>query len=192
MMGHVFHFHQVILIVATIVGSWLGMQAAHELGHVMGAWMTGGQVSRVVLDPLTISRTDLSHNPAPGFVVWAGPVAGVMLPLAAWMITAVARMPGAFVLRFFAGFCLIANGLYIGIGSFGGVGDCGEMLRHGSQPWQLWLFGLLTAPFGLWLWHGQGKYFGFGPSARPISRGVAYGTFVICMLLLLLGFLAGR
>src|SRR3990172_5967267 len=97
--------HQVILIAATVMGSWLGMQAVHELGHVMGAWWTGGEVSRVVLHPLTISRTDLSHNPAPGTVVWAGPIVGDLLPLAAWILARHARMSGEFVLRFFAGFC---------------------------------------------------------------------------------------
>jgi predicted Zn-dependent protease len=48
-----------MLIGSTVVGSWLGMQAVHELGHVLGAWWTDGDVSRVVLHPLSISRTDL-------------------------------------------------------------------------------------------------------------------------------------
>src|SRR5947209_4265019 len=122
------------------------MQAVHEFGHVCGAWLTGGRVAHVVLNPLTISRTDLADNPRPLVVVWAGPVVGVLLPVALWLAAAGVRMPGAFVLRFFAGFCLLANGLYIGAGSFDRVGDCGEMLRHGSEPWQLWLFGAMTAP----------------------------------------------
>jgi hypothetical protein len=97
-------FHQAILIGSAVVGSWLGMQAIHELGHVVGAWLTGGQVRRVVLHPLTISRTDLAHNPAPLAVVWAGPAFGVVLPLGLWGLAAQARLPGSFVLRFFAGF----------------------------------------------------------------------------------------
>src|SRR5438105_14300049 len=108
------------------------MQAVHESGHVLGAWLTGGRVLRVVLHPLTISRTDLADNPHPLIVVWAGPVVGVAIPLLLWLIFAATRLPAAFVVRFFAGFCLIANGLYIGVGSFGRIGDCGEMLRHGS------------------------------------------------------------
>jgi hypothetical protein len=82
-------------------------------------------------------------------------------------------MPGVFVLRFFSGFCLLANGLYIGVGSFVGIGDCGEMLRHGSQQWQLLLFGAATAALGLWLWHGQGPHFGLGPAHGNVNRGVA-------------------
>src|SRR6202035_355657 len=132
--------HQAVLVLSVVLASWLGMQAVHEFGHTCGAWLTGGRVARVVLHPFTISRTDLAQNPSPLAVVWAGPAIGTLLPLAAWLVAAIARMPGAFVLRFFAGFCLLANGLYIGVGSFSGVGDCGEMLRHGAAIWQLWFF----------------------------------------------------
>lgn len=182
---------QVILIGSTVVGSWLGMQAVHELGHVLGAWWTDGDVSRVVLHPLSISQTDLSHNPRPGVVVWAGPVVGVLLPTIIWLLTAVLRMPGSFVLRFFAGLCFLANGLYIGLGSFGRVGDCGEMLRHGSAMWQLWLFGMATAPAGLFLWHGQGRHYGIGSSAEPIDKRVAAGAFIVATTLSGIGFCVG-
>jgi hypothetical protein len=183
--------HQVVLIGSTVLGSWLGMQAIHEAGHVLGAWLTGGRVARVVLNPLTISRTDLADNPRPLVVVWFGPLVGVAAPLLIWGVAAVARVPWAFVLRFFAGFCLLANGLYIGVGSFDRVGDCGEMLRHGSVPWHLWLFGASTAPVGLGLWHRQGPHFGLGSAKGQVSRGVAYGSLVACLALLVLGFAVG-
>ncbi|HKA07166.1 MAG TPA: hypothetical protein VKD71_07900, partial [Gemmataceae bacterium] len=153
---------QPILIASTILGSWLGMQAIHEAGHVLGARLTGGRVERVVLHPLTISRTDLAENPQPLFVAWAGPVFGATVPILVWAAASLLHVPGAFVLRFLAGFCLLANGLYIGVGSFDGIGDCGDLLRHGSPTWHLWLFGALTAPTGLWLWHRQGLHFGLG------------------------------
>jgi Peptidase M50B-like len=183
--------HQIVLIVSTLLGSWLGMQAIHESGHVFGAWLTGGRVSRVALHPLTISRTDVVENSKPLIVVWAGPIFGVVVPLALWAVVAAVRLPGAFVFRFFAGFCLLANGLYIGVGSFDRVGDCGEMLRHGSEVWQLWLFGALTAPIGLWLWHGQGTHFGLGRTNGRVSPSAVYGTLVACVALLVLGFAVG-
>ena len=74
---------------------------------------------------------------------------------------------------------------------FGGIGDCGEMLRHGSQPWQLWLFGAATAPLGLWLWHGQGPHFGLGPAKGHVNHGVTWGSLLICLALLTLGFAVG-
>lgn len=183
--------HQIILILSTVLGSWLGMQVVHESGHVLGAWLTGGRVARVVLHPFTISRTDLADNPNPLAVVWAGPVVGVAIPLLLWSVAAAIRQPSAFVLRFFAGFCLLANGIYIGVGSFDQVGDCGEMLRHGSAMWQLWLFGALTAPVGCWLWHRQGRHFGLGPSKGEVSRSMAYISLIACLGLLGVGFIVG-
>jgi hypothetical protein len=149
------------LWLTTVVASWLGMQAVHEFGHVLGAWLTGGRVARVVLHPLTISRTDLSENPSPLIVVWAGPIVGCLVPLIAWAVAARCGWRWSFLLRFFAGFCFIANGAYIAFGSFDHVGDCGEMLRHGAAMWQLWLFSGVTIPAGFRMWHGLGPQFGF-------------------------------
>jgi hypothetical protein len=180
---------QITLIGSTILASWLGMQMVHEFGHVLGAWLTGGRVARVVLHPLTISRTDLAENPNHLFVVWAGPIVGVAVPLLLWWLASATHRSGAFVLRFFAGFCLLANGLYIGVGSFDRVGECGEMLRHGSKPWQLWLFGLVTAPAGLWLWHRLGPYFGLRQGKGNVNPLVAYATLALCLVLLIIGFI---
>src|SRR3954447_20893621 len=49
---------QFVLVASVLVVSWLGMQAAHEAGHVLMAWASGETVHRVVLHPLTISRAD--------------------------------------------------------------------------------------------------------------------------------------
>jgi hypothetical protein len=182
---------QIVLIVSTALGSWLGMQLVHEFGHVLGAWLTGGRVARVVFHPLTISRTDLTHNPNPLAVVWAGPLFGATAPLFLWAFAAAIRRPWAFVLRFFAGFCLLANGAYIGGGSFHGVGDCGEMLRHGSELWQLWVFGAVTAPVGLWMWNNEGPHFGLGIARGQVNRSVACGSLVACAGLLVIGFIRG-
>ena len=165
-----------ILIASVLLGSWLGMEAIHESGHVLGAWFTGGHVVRVVLHPLAISRTDVNPNPRPLIVVWAGPIFGVLSPLLLWGVAAALRCSGAFVLRFFAGFCLIANGAYIGTGSFGRIGDCGVMLGHGSPIWQLWLFGAATVPAGFFLWHRQAKFFGLGPNGNRVSRRAAFAS----------------
>jgi hypothetical protein len=167
------------------------MQAVHELGHVTGAWLTGGRVARVVLHPLAISRTDLAENPRPLIVVWSGPALGVLLPVAAWAVAAWARMPGRYVLRFFAGFCLVANGAYIAGGSFDRIGDCGEMLRHGSPIWHLWAFGGAAVPAGVALWHRQGPHFGLAPAGGRVDAAVAYSTLAAFVLLLALGFAVG-
>lgn len=184
-------FHQGVLIVSAVLGSWLGMQAAHESGHVLGAALAGGRVARVVLHPLAISRTDLAANPRPLLVAWGGPLVGVSLPLALWGIAAGLRMPGGFVPRFFAGFCLIANGAYLAAGSLAGIGDAGELLRHGAPPWLLWLFGALAIPAGLRLWHRQGIHFGLGEPAGRVDPRVAYASLAGLLGLVALGLIIG-
>jgi hypothetical protein len=148
--------------------SWGLMQAVHELGHVVGAWTTGGTVERVVLHPLTISRTDVHDDPQPLVTVWCGPILGALLPLVGWLLSFRCPLPWEHALRFFAGFCLIANGAYLAYGSFDGIGDAGELLKQGSSRWTLWLFGGITIPAGLVVWHWLGPRFGFSRSTLPL------------------------
>lgn len=167
------------------------MMAVHEAGHVLGALLTGGMVDRVVLHPLTISRTVVSINPQPLIEVWAGPVFGVAVPLAFAIVAQWRRLPGWYLLRFFAGFCLIANGAYLGVGSFEGVGDAGDLLRHGAAIWHLWLFGAICVPAGLALWHHLGPHFGLGEAHGRVSISAAYGSLIgllaTVMLMALIG-----
>jgi hypothetical protein len=174
--------HQSVLISSTVLLSWLGMMVVHEFGHVLGAWCSGGEVARVVLHPLVISRTDLTRNPHPLFVAWSGPVFGVVAPVLAWL--AGWRIRGGYVVRFFAGFCLVANGAYIGVGSFERVGDAGDLIRHGAAMWQLWLFGLVSCPAGLVLWHRLGRHFGLGQPTGQVDGTVACVILVLLIVLI--------
>ena len=95
------------------------------------------------------------------------------------------RSPGLYLFRFFAGFCLVANGAYIGVGSFEGIADAGDMLRHGSDRWQLILFGLVTVPLGLYLWNGLGPKFGLGQAKGRVSRAAAVTSCGLLALIVL-------
>jgi hypothetical protein len=166
---------RVLLILSTLAVSWLAMQIVHEVGHVIAACSSGGQVVHVELKPWTLSRTDVSPNPSPLLVAWGGPIVGVLLPLIGWWVAHRLRIRIRYLLRFFAGFCLIANGAYIGAGMFVPVGDAAEMLKSAAMRWPLLLFGLLTIPAGLALWHRQGADFGLGPHPHAVRRGDAIG-----------------
>jgi hypothetical protein len=174
---------QIVLIGMFIGFSWLAMQVVHELGHVTGALLTGGHVERVVLHPCTISQTNVFPNPHPLIEIWAGPFVGAVLPLLVFLLARAMQVPGVYLFRFFAGFCLISNGVYIGGGSIQGLADAGEMLMHGSHRWQLLLFGLLTAPLGLYLWNGIGPKFGLGEANGKVSRPAAIISLVLFALL---------
>ena len=173
--------HQITLVISSVLLSWLGMQVVHELGHILGALATGGEVIKVVLHPLAISRTDVSPNKAPLVVVWAGPIAGCLLPILVYVVCRLVKFQATYLLQFFAGFCLIANGVYIGIGSFERIGDAGVMLANGSRIWQLWLFGLVALSVGLKLWDGLGPKFGLGSSQGAVCR---QDTYVVTGILL--------
>jgi hypothetical protein len=177
---------QTLLIATFVPFCWLAMQAVHELGHVLAGSLSGGTVTKVVLHPLSISRTDVAPNPSPLLVVWAGPTIGVILPLLIWRVVRLCRIPLAYLSRFFAGFCLIANGAYIGLGSIEGIGDAGDMLRHGSPSWSLWLFGAVSIPIGFRMWHGLGVHFGLGAAKGQVDIRAVYASIFLFMLTVIL------
>jgi len=151
-------FRRWIFVLSFLIACWFGMQTVHELGHVLAAWCSGATVERVVLLPL--SRTDTRNVESPLFVYGAGAVFGAVFPLLLWGIAHWLRWKTAYLFRFFAGFCLIANGAYIG-GDFSVVGptDAGLLIEHGANRLILVLFGVLCVSGGLFLWHGESRYF---------------------------------
>jgi hypothetical protein len=182
---------QFILIVCMLANCWLAMQVVHEMGHVLGAWWTGGVVSKVVLRPWTFSQTVLASNLDPVTVAWAGPMFGATAPVVLWLFAKIAKCPGVYLLRFFAGFCLIANGAYLGGGALERLGDSGDLQRHGTPLWPLLVFPALTVPAGLWLWHRQGRHFGFGGAGGRVSPRAVWSMTVMLLVLSVLECLAG-
>lgn len=171
------HRLRLLLFVVSLTGlSWLGMMAFHEMGHVLAAVATGGKVDKVVLHPLAISRTDVSPNPWPAVVVWGGPLMGVAVPLGLLGVTPRSWLWARRSSWFFAGFCLIANGAYIGIGSFWGIGDCGEMLRTRTPQWVMVGFGAITISVGFWLWHHLGSLRELWQNNESVPPRVVWGT----------------
>jgi hypothetical protein len=153
-----------VLLAIFAYPAWMAMMTLHEAGHVLNALMSGGRVSRVTIPLLGFSRTDLSVNPHPLWVAWGGPVWGCAFALAALLLAGILWrfVPAA---RLFAGFCLIANGAYIGLGGLMTAGDGHDLLRQGAPGWSLLLFGIVTVPAGLYLWHLAGSK----PLANPPS-----------------------
>jgi hypothetical protein len=170
---------QLVLVLTTLASGWLLMQAVHELGHVVGGLLTGAVIKHVVLHPMEISRTDFGTNPFPLSACWSGPFFGAILPMTAWLLAQRQRQSFAYWLKFFAGFCLIANGAYLAVGVREGIGDAGDLLKLGSAPWQLYLFGAIAMPVGLWLWNGLGSHFGLGRNAEPVTWPTATGSLLL-------------
>lgn len=172
-----------VVVAATLYLSWLGMMVVHEAGHVLHAWLSGGSVERVVLGPLSLSRTDPGRNPSPVFVALGGFVWGSLLPVLAALTV---RKPGSRVrqlLRFFAGFCLVANGVYMAGGVFSRTGDPAELLQLGVAPWALVVGGAALAVPGLHVWHRLGPRMGFGVHAGQRAWATAAALVLLTALL---------
>lgn len=152
---------RVVPFLLALYPCWLGMMAAHEAGHVLHAWLSGGTVSAVRVPLAGFSLTELSSNPHPHFVAWGGPVWGCVLPLLAWAALRLRRRRGWRAAQFFAGFCLVANGAYLGIGWLDRAGDAGDLLDYGTPAWVLVAIGVTATGAGLYLWHRLGAA---GPS----------------------------
>jgi hypothetical protein len=182
---------QALLILSTAALSWLLMLAVHESGHAINGWLSGAQLAAVHLPLFGFSRTDFSVNPHPLFVAWGGALWGSVLPptifAAAHCFTTKHRV---FLLAWFAGFCLIANGAYIFAGAFfaGAADDGGVILQYGGYRWQLLSFGVVAVAAGLYLWNGLGPCFGFGSSHGRVDRTAAVGVAValLCVVFALL------
>ena len=185
---------RVALLVGLSAVSWLGMMLVHEFGHMLGAWLTGGHVQQVVWHPLAISRTDVKPNPWPLLVVWAGPLVGVVLPVVVDRVLVFTRISVAYLFTFFAGFCLIANGAYIGCGVFDPIGDAGDMIRLGTPRWAMAFFGLCCVVGGFWLWHRISPKLGFGrrEDQQTIPARHAYGVLAFAVALVIVGFIFGN
>ncbi len=182
-----------LLAMVVLAVCWFGMLALHEMGHICGAILTGGTVEKVVLYPLTVSSTTVSPNPHPLIVVWSGPLAGVLIPL---ILAACCRAPRAATARsvqplaiFFAGYCLIANGAYIGVGSLHQIGDCREMANHGTPIWLMVGFGLIAVTLGLYLWHGLGTIQNFFDRQQPVDNRSLVWLSTMLVLILIVEFL---
>src|SRR5687767_2374241 len=94
---------------------WLGMMAVHEAGHVLHARLSGGVVDKVDIPLLGFSQTFYSVNPKPHFVAWGGAAWGCIVPLMLLAVFSRAPRLARRAAQFFAGFCLIANGVYLGV-----------------------------------------------------------------------------
>jgi hypothetical protein len=143
-------------------------------------------VSRVILHPLAFSRTDLAENPHPLFVVWGGPAWGSVLPVILWLVARALRFRLTFLLRFFAGYCLMGNGAYLASAAIIPVGDSEDMLRLGAPLWAVVAAGVAGFVGGLTTWHRLGSNFGFGghqvDRAAVIAASASLVALVIGML----------
>ena len=76
-----------------------------------------------------------------------------MIPIFACMLALIFRRRVPEPLKFFTGFCLIANGTYLAVGTMWRVGDARDLLRMNVHPAELISVGAALMLVGLAIWH---------------------------------------
>ena len=165
--------------------AWLLMCATHEFGHMLHAWGSGGSVSKLVLSPFAISRTDVHPNHHPRFVVWGGFIWGTAIPVVIWLIASFLKCRWASWSEFFCGFCLVANGAYLSSGFWSPSGDTRNLLRLGESPILMLAIGVMLATAGVWQWHRLDKRAEPDWTDRVTRKQVAHVTVWLTVVMLL-------
>lgn len=157
---------RVVIVTIALIASWYAMMMVHELGHVIAAWVTGSRVETVRVPWFGFSQTVVSTSDWPRAIVVGGPAFGAVAPLGVWLATATVgrlyRSGWSILARFFAAFCLLANGVYMASAVLLPVGDAEELIRLGVRAWTLAVPGGIAAAGGLALWNGMSRKIGGG------------------------------
>lgn len=129
---------------ALLVVAWCVMTFTHEAGHLVGGWMGGGTLQDADLWPWHLPYSLFEPDPRPLITLWAGPILGVLVPLAVAMIV---RKEAAW---FIASFCLLANGAYLAASWLSGDRflDAPRLLAAGASTVSLAIYCALTIALG--------------------------------------------
>ena len=127
-----------------LLAAWCVMTLTHELGHILGGWVSGGTLTQADLVPWRMPYSFFEPNPYPLFTLWCGPLFGVIGPV---VIGAMVRERWAW---FIADFCILANGMYIATAWLSGDHhlDAPKLLEHGAQPESILVYCVVTIGIG--------------------------------------------
>ncbi len=140
-----------LFLLAVLIWAWLLTLWTHELGHVIGALLTGSTVQRVVLHPFAFSRTDVHPVHSPLVVVWAGPIGGCVIGALVSLLLAALRRQMLTAALLTGGICWLVNAVYIGVGAAVPIADARALVDFGSPRWMLAAFGLVAGIPGYFL-----------------------------------------
>jgi hypothetical protein len=120
------------------------MTFTHEMGHIIGGTCCGGTLVSADLVPWRLPYSIFAPDPFPLVTLWAGPIIGVVTPVA---IAIIVQRDWVW---FIANFCVLANGAYIATAYFSSDRylDTPKLLEHGASPVTIAVYCVLTIGFG--------------------------------------------
>lgn len=137
--------------------SWVVMTQVHEWGHVIGGYLSGGQLIALDVWPWHLPLSIFEPDPQPLITLWSGLLLGIAVP---FMVALVFRMPEVW---FVSHFCWLANGSYISLAWISGDRylDTTKLLEHGAPAWSIGLYCLVSIGVG---------YVGFKRAIRDLME----------------------
>jgi hypothetical protein len=106
----------------------------HEAGHVLGAWCTGGDASRIVIHPFSWSYAHAFSFNHEGVVIWAGSVLGSLFGIPITLAVLKWRRPGLLIPLLVGVVACIYNGAYLLLGCLFKLGGDGTVLAAEYAP----------------------------------------------------------
>lgn len=124
-----------LLLAVPLLGwAWLSCMLIHELGHVLGAWATGGRLVLVNVRPFVFSTTLVEPNPMPGVVLWSGFLLGWLVALFAIPLWRVHVHPVGPIAKAWSAYCWLSMGSYLALAMGERFSDTGLLLKLGWSP----------------------------------------------------------
>ncbi len=119
---------------------WFAMVFFHEIGHLIGGWLTGAQLLRFDLTPWRLPYSIHYPNPHPQITLWSGPLLGIAIP---FMVRICFRST---LTQMFLSLALLANGTYLLAGLWGNHTelDTQRLLATGTSSSTIAIYCLLT------------------------------------------------
>jgi hypothetical protein len=161
--------------------SWVVMTVTHELGHVVGGWAAGAELAVLEIRPWHLPHSLFARDPHPLVTLWAGPMVGCGVPL---LVALVIRQGAVW---FVAWFCLLANAVYLLLGTFSNDPelDSQKIIRSGMPSYVILLFAGMIGPVSYVGFRGRCARL-MGGDDQPLTKrtwGIAAATLVVALIL---------
>lgn len=127
-----------------LVCGWIVMTFTHETGHLIGGYVSGANLVDYEIAPWRLPYSLHSPDPRPLVTLWAGPIAGVAIPV---LLACILRCRWAWTI---ADFCVLANGCYLAVAWISGdhLLDTPRLLGAGASPTSIALFCIVSIGVG--------------------------------------------
>lgn len=138
------------LLLGSFVSGHLAQRAAHELGHAIGTWVTGGEVYRIVLHPFLEGRCEHSTTPFPTITTLAGVGFSMLVGAGAIIMSRRYHRPMLAPLVMMGIAAFFSSGFYYIVGVIIPFGDPGYLTNAlGTSSILVLLFGISMVGLGV-------------------------------------------